>query len=65
MKTIKLQTKLAFPNISESKNYKRISNGDVLTGNQVLYLLEIAKPIMQAMILLDIWPTEETSNKNF
>jgi hypothetical protein len=45
-------------NINPNTNYKRFSNGDVLSAKQVTYLLELAKPAMQAIILLDIYPTD-------
>lgn len=47
-----------FPNIDPSQNYKRISNGHVFTGRQVLNLLEVAPPEIQAVVLLDIWETD-------
>ena len=50
-------------NIDPDQNYKRISNGDVLTGQQFLNLLEVAKQHelveIQAIILLDCMPTED------
>lgn len=56
MKKNKSQTWTVDPN----KNYKRISNGDVLTGHQVSFLLEMANPVMRAIILLDIVETKES-----
>lgn len=53
-----------FSNIKLEKRYKRLSNGDVFTGQQVLNLLELAPtPPMQAIILLDIQETEEVASK--
>lgn len=52
-----------FSNIKPEKNYKRISNGDVFTGQQLLNLLEIASPDMQAIILLDVHETEEEATR--
>ena len=48
-------------NIDPKKNYERLSNGDVFTGQQVLNLLELSgtKPMMQAIILLDVVATEK------
>jgi hypothetical protein len=46
-------------NIDQAKNYARLSNGHVFTGEQVLRLLEIAPPHTQAVILLDIVLTEK------
>ena len=48
-----------FPNVKPEKNYKRISNGDVFTGRQILNLLAISNLQMQAIILLDILETSE------
>ena len=48
-----------FSNIKSEKRYKRISSGDVFTGQQSLNLLKLAHPIMQAVILLDIFETKE------
>jgi hypothetical protein len=45
--------------VNESKNWKRMSNGDVFTGKQINNLLELSNPIMQAMILMDIMETDE------
>lgn len=45
--------------IRSNQNYKRISNGDVLSGCQVLDLLEIANPTQQAMVLMDISETAD------
>lgn len=45
--------------IKSGRNYGRISNGDVLSGRQVLDLLEIANPFQQSIILLDIYETTE------
>lgn len=50
-------------NIDPTKNYKRLSNGDVFTGQQVLSLLDIAGLDMQAVILLDIVPTDESPTR--
>lgn len=46
-------------NINPKKNYRRLSNGHVFTADQITRLLELAKPEMQAVILLDIMPTDE------
>lgn len=52
-----------FSNFKPDRNYKRISNGDVFTGQQLRNLLEIANPVMQAVILLDVQETEEMASK--
>ncbi len=52
-----------FNNIKPDKNYKRISNGDVFTGQQLRNLLQLARPEMQAMILLDVQETQEAASK--
>lgn len=46
-------------NIDPNANYKRLSNGHVFSGQQVLNLLKLANPTMQAVILLDIQKTTE------
>jgi hypothetical protein len=46
-------------NINPSNNYERIDNSDVFTGQQLLNLLEIASPDMQAVILLGCMPTDK------
>ena len=51
-----------FPNIKPEKHYMRLSSRDVFTGQQILNLLELAKPVMQAIILLDILETDESVN---
>lgn len=43
-------------------HYKRLSNGEVLSGEQVILLLQMANPAMQAIILLDIHRTTEPIN---
>lgn len=48
-----------FPNIKLNNRYRRLSNSDVFTGQQILNLLELAKPAMRAIILLDIQETDE------
>ncbi len=48
--------------INPNKNYERISNGHVHTGQQIINLLELATPKMQAIILLDIWMTDKEAN---
>lgn len=53
----------SFSNIKPEKRYKRISNGDVFTGQQLRNLLEIANPTMQAIILLDAQETTEAASK--
>jgi len=49
-------------NIDPKQNYERLSNGDVFTGWQVLNLLELSKPEMQAIILLDVVQTERPAS---
>ena len=46
-------------NINENQNYKRLSNGDVFTGKQIKELMKLSSNAMQAVILLDIEPTNE------
>lgn len=46
-------------NIERTKNYQRISTNDVFTGQQVLNLLEISSPILQAILLLGIQETDQ------
>lgn len=46
-------------NIDPTKNYQRIDNGDIFTGQQVLNLLDIASKTMQAIILLSIAVTDQ------
>lgn len=53
-----------FPNIKPNNHYRRLSNSDVFTGQQVLNLLELAEPVMQAIILLDIRETDEPINRS-
>jgi len=48
-----------FENIRPDKNYERIGTGDVFTGQQILNLLELAQPAMQAILLLSIWVTDK------
>jgi hypothetical protein len=50
-------------NIDPKKNYERLSNGDVFTGQQVLNLLGLSNPEMQAIILLDVVPTEKPATR--
>lgn len=45
--------------VDESKNWGRLSNGDVLTGVQVNALIDVASPAMVGVILLDIVETTE------
>ena len=45
--------------VDTSANWVRFSNGEVLTGEQVNNLLDLANPTMQAIILLDITETDE------
>ena len=52
-----------FSNIKLEKRYKRISSGDVFTGEQLHNLLELANPVMQAIILLDVFETKEVATK--
>lgn len=51
--------KVDFPSIKPNNRYRRLSNSDVLTGQQILNLLELATPAMQAFILLSIQETDE------
>ena len=55
--------KTDFLNIKPEKHYMRYSGKDVFTGRQILNLLEIAEPVMQAIILLDIVETDEPVNR--
>lgn len=48
-----------FPSIKPEKRYMRLSSLGVFSGRQILNLLELAKPVMQAIILLDIQETDE------
>lgn len=52
-----------FPNIQPNNHYRRLSNADVFTGQQILNLLEVAESVMQAIILLDIQETDEPINR--
>ena len=46
--------------VNPDKNYARLSHpGHVQTGQQIRNLLELATPKLQAMLLLDIWETNE------
>lgn len=45
--------------VDQLKNWKRISNGDVLTGVQVNNLIDLASGPMLGVMLLDIVPTDE------
>lgn len=49
--------------IDPCKNYERISTGWVHTGQQIINLLELASPMAQALILLDVWPTDKPAGK--
>lgn len=47
-------------NIMPNRNYLRLSHpGHVQTGQQILNLLNLANPELQALILLDIRETNE------
>lgn len=48
-----------FPNIKSEKHYRSLSDDKIFSGKQILNLLELARPIMQAIILLDILETDE------
>lgn len=53
-------------NIDPEQNYKRISNGDVFTGQQMLNLIEVAEsasPEMLLIVLLDCMPTDELATR--
>ena len=50
-------------NINPNRNYKRLSTGWVHTGKQIINLLELAKPELQAIVLLDIIETDEPAGK--
>ena len=50
-------------NIDPQKNYERLANGDVFTGQQILNLLDISEPEMQAVIMLDIFETEKPASR--
>ena len=50
-------------NINPDQNYQRLSNEDVFTGKQILNLLELAKPAMQAIILLSIVKTDKPATR--
>lgn len=52
-----------FTNIKPDKNYERLSTGDVFTGRQLRALLGLASPVVQAIILLDIWETTDEPSK--
>lgn len=50
--------------IMPSRNYARLSHpGHVQTGQQILNLLELANPTVQAMLLLDIVETDKPATK--
>lgn len=49
-------------NINPKQNYERISSGHVHTGQQVINLLELASPTMQAIVLLGISATDKPAN---
>jgi len=49
-------------NINPQKNYERIANGDVFTGQQILNVLDISEPEMQTVILLDIFESEKPAS---
>lgn len=47
--------------ISKQKNYRIISDGNVVSGDTLLYLLSLATPTEQLMLLLDAMEvTQET-----
>lgn len=53
-------------NVDPERNYKRISNGDVVTGQQMLNILEVAgnaTPEMVIFVLLDYMPTDEPATR--
>lgn len=52
-----------FPSVIGSKNYMVHTTGVIHTGTQILNLLEVATPVMQAVILLDIEETEAPATK--
>lgn len=52
-----------FPNIKPNNHYRRLSNDNVFTGQQILNLLELAEPVMQAIILFDIKESDEPVNR--
>lgn len=56
---MKIEDRMKQYNINPDKNYERIDNGDIFTGKQIVNLLEIASPAMQAIILLGITPTDK------
>ncbi len=56
-----------FPSIKPEKHYmhqyKYLSNDDVFTGKQILNLLELAKPIVQSIILFNLQETNKPVNR--
>lgn len=52
-----------FPNIKLDKNYKNTLDGKIFTGQQILNLLSLSSPPMQAVILLSIKETDEPADK--
>ena len=50
-------------NIKPDKNYKNTVDGYIFTGQQVLNLLSLASPTIQAIFLLTIEETEELPTK--
>lgn len=50
-------------NIDPQQNYKRLDTGWIHTGQQIINLLELATPDIQAIILLGIQPTDEAAGK--
>lgn len=49
--------------IKLDRNYKNILDGKIFTGQQILNLLVLSSPPMQAIILLSIQETDEPADK--
>lgn len=49
--------------IDPRKRYKWSSSDSVFTGQQVLNVLELAKPFMRTIILLDLRETDKPVNR--
>lgn len=50
-------------NIKLDKNYRNILDDKIFTGQQILNLLSLSSPPMQAIILLSIKETYEPADK--
>ena len=45
--------------VNKSQNYERVGTPTIFTGKQINNLLALASPILRAIILLQIMPTDE------